>query len=160
MLTQMSPLLYWYTFPEAQADKPSTNQRVQALENSGIQASILFNLLAVYSLAPDPLAHSSRTIFILQGVPHQLFASVSRLRTANQNVGIIVLSSSLDEQFMVQLLHSGVDGYALSEASDSLVLALVNIVWRRISNYALLLLIQSTHLRIMLCSVVIIMPSV
>ncbi|HLS16948.1 MAG TPA: winged helix-turn-helix domain-containing protein [Paenalcaligenes sp.] len=144
MLTQMSPLLYWYTFPEAQADKPSTNQRVQALENSGIQASILHDLMAVYSLAADQLEHSSRTIFILQGVPHQLFASVSRLRTANQNVGIIVLSSSLDEQFMVQLLHSGVDGYALSEASDSLVLALVNNVWRRISNYARLELLQST----------------
>src|SRR5690625_5592690 len=109
MLTQMSPLLYWYTLPEGQAEKPCSNQRVQALENSGIQASIWHDLMAVYRLAADQLEHSSRTIFILQGVPHQLFASVSRLRTANQNVGIIVLSSSLDEQFMVQLLHSGVE---------------------------------------------------
>ncbi|HLR29212.1 MAG TPA: winged helix-turn-helix domain-containing protein [Paenalcaligenes sp.] len=144
MLTQMSPLLYWYTFPEAQADEPSTSQRVQSLENSGVQASVLHDLMAVYSLAADQLEHSSRTIFILQGAPHQLFASVSRLRTVNQNVGIVALSSSLDEQFVVQLLHSGVDGYALGRASDSMVLALVNNVWRRISNMARLELQENT----------------
>ncbi|HLR81610.1 MAG TPA: winged helix-turn-helix domain-containing protein [Paenalcaligenes sp.] len=136
MLTQMSPLLYWYTFPEAQADEPFTSQRVQSLENSGVQASVLHDLMAVYSLAAEQLEHSSRTIFILQGAPHQLFASVSRLRTVNQNVGIIALSTSLDEQFVVQLLHSGIDGYAISDTSDSMILALVNNVWRRISNLA------------------------
>src|SRR5690625_1861772 len=134
MLTQMSPLLYWYTFPEAQADEPFTSQRVQSLENSGVQASVLHDLMAVYSLAAEQLEHSSRTIFILQGAPHQLFASVSRLRTVNQNVGIIALSTSLDEQFVVQLLHSGIDGYAISDTLDSMILSLVNNGWRRHSN--------------------------
>lgn len=144
MLTKMSPLLYWYTFPEAQIEDFSTSQRIQALENSGMQASSLHDLMAVYSLAGDQLEHTNRTIFILQGLPHQLFAAVSRLRTINQNIGIVVLCSSLDEQFVIQLLHSGVDGYAKSDASDSFILALVNNVWRRISSYARLDLQIST----------------
>lgn len=134
MLTNMSPLLYWYTFPEVQLGEPSSTQRIQALENSGIQASALHDLMAVYSLAPENLDHAQRTIFILEGVPHQLFAAVSRLRTINPNIGIIVLCTNLDEQFLVQLLHGGVDGYAPIHASDSLILALVNSVWRRQSQ--------------------------
>ena len=134
MLTKMSPLLYWYTFPEAQIEEPSASQRVQALENSGVQASVLHDLMAVYSLAGNQQEQTHRTIFVLQGMPHQLFAAVSRLRAMNQNVGIIVLSPNLDEQFIVQILHTGVDGYALSHVSDSFILALVNNVWRRLSR--------------------------
>jgi len=131
---QMSPLLYWYTFPEGQGQAPAAGERVLALEHSGVQASALHDLMAVYSLAADQFNHGNRTIFILQGAPHQLFAALSRLRSINQQIGVILLSPVLDENFIIQVLHGGADGYAESNASDSLVLALVNNVWRRMNS--------------------------
>jgi|SRR5690625_168278 len=134
MLTQTSPLLYWYAFPDSQNSATPVSERVQALEQSGVQASSLHDLMAVYTLAADQFEQSNRTIFVLQGEPHQLFATLSRLRSINQQVGVIILCPLIDESFLIQMLHSGVDGYGLTSASDPLILALVNNVWRRIST--------------------------
>jgi|SRR5690625_124442 len=134
MLTQMSPLLYWYTFPNGQVDAPTTGERVQALEHSGVQASALHDLMAVYSLAAEQFTNANRTIFVLQGDAHQVFAGLSRLRSINQQIGVILLTPVLDENFIIQVMHGGADGYALGNASDSLILALVNNVWRRLNT--------------------------
>lgn len=136
MIAQMSPLLYWYTFPNGQTDAPATGERVLALEQSGVQASALHDLMAVYSLAAEQFGNANRTIFILEGEPHQLFAGLARLRSINRHLGVILLSPTLDESFIIQVLHGGADGYARSDASDSLLLAMVNNVWRRISTPA------------------------